>query len=101
MSYQVTSRRLCHSVLNVYGPDEDKMITHTDSFYEELQQASCQFIKYRVKILLTGFEVKLQTEDISKPTNRVESFLENNNSKGVSSGAKSLNLLCIIHDRSQ
>jgi hypothetical protein len=48
-----------------------------------------------------GFEVKLQTEDISKPKNRDESLFENSNSKGVSSGAKSLNLLCIIHNRSQ
>jgi len=40
-SYQVTSRRLCHSVLNVYGPDEDKLITQINNFYEELQQASC------------------------------------------------------------
>jgi len=66
MSYQVTSRRLCHSVLTVYDPDEDKLKTHTNSFYEELQQAPCQFIKYRMKILLIGLEVKLQTEDISK-----------------------------------
>jgi hypothetical protein len=83
MSYHVTSRRLCHSVLKVYGPDEDKSITHINSFYEELQQASCQFIKYHMKILLIGFEVKLHTEDISKPTNRDESLLENSNSMSV------------------
>lgn len=77
------------------------MITHINSFDEELQQASCQFIKYRVKILLIGFEVKLQREDISKPTNRNESLLENSNSKGVSGEAKSLNSLCIIHNCSQ
>jgi len=80
---------------------EDKLITHINSFYEELQQASCQFIKYRVKNLLIGFEAKLQTEDISKPTNRNESLLENSNSKGVIIGAKSLNLFCTIHNRSQ
>jgi hypothetical protein len=97
----VTSRRLCHSVLKVYGPDEDKLITHINSFYKELRQAYCQFITYRAKILLIGFEVKLQTEDISKPTNCDESLLENSNSKGVSSGAKSLNLLCIIYNRCQ
>jgi len=97
----VTNRRLCHSVLKVYGPNKAKLITHIKSFYKELQQASCQFIPYRVKILLIGFEVKLQTEDISKPTNRDESLLKNSNSKVVSSGAKSLNLLFIIHNHSQ
>jgi len=54
-----------------------------------------------VKILLIGFEVKLQTEDNSKTTNRDESFLEISNSKDASSGAKSLNLLCVIHNRAQ
>jgi hypothetical protein len=97
----VTRRRLCHNVLKVYGPDEDKLITHIKSFYKKLQQASCQFITYRVKILLIGFEVKLQTEDISKPTNRDESLLENSNNEGVSSRATLLNLLCIIRNRCQ
>ena len=54
-----------------------------------------------MKILLIVFEVKLQREDISRPTNRDESLRENSNSKGVSSGATSLNLLCVIHNRSQ
>jgi hypothetical protein len=40
----MTSRRLCHTGQTVYDPAEDKLIIQKKSFYEELQQASCQFL---------------------------------------------------------
>jgi hypothetical protein len=70
----------------VYGPAEYKLITQNNGFYEELQQVFCHcIIKYRENILLLGFEVKLQTQNISKPTICDDSLVEISDSMGVNS----------------
>jgi hypothetical protein len=57
-------------VLNVYAPTEDKSDDTKDSFYEELERACDQFLKYYTKILLRDFSAKVGREDIYKRTNK-------------------------------
>jgi exonuclease III len=52
--------------LNVHAQTENK-IDDKDSFYEELGRIFNKFPKYRMKILLGDFNIKVGREDIFKP----------------------------------
>jgi endonuclease/exonuclease/phosphatase (EEP) superfamily protein YafD len=47
------------TVLNVHAPTDNK----TDSFYEELEHVSDQFLKYHMNILLGNFNAKTGEAD--------------------------------------
>jgi exonuclease III len=51
---------------NVHAPTEGKIVDVKDSFYEELEHVFHKFPKYRMKILLGDFNVKVGKEDIFK-----------------------------------
>jgi exonuclease III len=76
--------RWCHNiVLNVHAPAENKTDYVKDSFYEDLERVFNKFQKYHMKILLGDFNVKVDREDIFKPTIGNESLQEINNNNGV------------------
>jgi hypothetical protein len=54
-----------------------------DSFYEELECVFDKFPKYHMKILVVHFNVKVDREDIFKPTVWNESLHEISNDNGV------------------
>jgi exonuclease III len=69
MSYIILRSCWCRIiVLEVHAPTEDKIGDVKDSFYEELEHVFNKFPKYRMKILLGDFNVKVGKEDIFKPT---------------------------------
>ena len=69
MSYIVLRGRWFNIiVLNVHAPSEEKGDSSKDSFYEELEQVFDHFPKYDMKILLGDFNVKVERENIFKPT---------------------------------
>jgi hypothetical protein len=55
--------------MNMHAPTEDKTDDTKDRFYEELEHVFGKFPKYHVKILLRDLNVKVDREDIFKPTN--------------------------------
>jgi exonuclease III len=55
-------------VPNVYAPSAEKSDDSKDKFYGELEQVFNHFPKYQTKILLGNFNLKLEREDIFKPT---------------------------------
>jgi hypothetical protein len=69
MSYIFFRGRRCNIiVLNRPATRKEKNFDSKDSFYEELQQVSGQFPKYRMKIWLEDFNAKLEREYIFRPT---------------------------------
>jgi hypothetical protein len=79
----------------VHAPTEDKDDVIKERFYEELDQVSDQFPRYRIKILLGDFNAKVGREDIFKPIIGNESLHEvrYDNGVGVVSFATSKYLL--------
>jgi hypothetical protein len=67
----------------VHAPSEDKSDDLKDSFYEELQQDFDHFPRYHVKILLGGFNAKVERENIFKPTIGNESLHQDSNDNGI------------------
>jgi hypothetical protein len=95
MSYIILGGRWCHIVvLNVQATREDKIDDVKDSFYEELERVFDTFPKYRMKILLGGFNPKVGREDIFKLTIGNERLYEisNHNEITVVNFATSENL---------
>jgi hypothetical protein len=83
MSYIVLRCRWCHIVvLNVHAPTEDK-IDYVKENYEELECVFDEFLKYHMKILLGDFKLKVDKEDIFKPTIGNESLHEISNDNGM------------------
>jgi exonuclease III len=69
MSYIILRGHWCHIiVLKVYAPTRGKTDDVKNSFHEELESVFDKFPKYRIKILLGDFNVKVGREDIFKPT---------------------------------
>jgi exonuclease III len=62
---------------------EDKSDDVKDNFYEELRCVSDQFFRYDIKIFLGDFNVKVDGEDIFKPTIGNESLYEISTDNGV------------------
>jgi exonuclease III len=84
MSYIILRGPWCHIiVLNVHALAEDKNDDVKDSFYEEVERVFDKFPKYRMKILLGDFNVKVGREDIFKPTIGNERLHEISNDNGV------------------
>jgi hypothetical protein len=77
-------------VLNVHAPTEDKIDCIEDRFYEELEYAFDNFLKYHMKILLGDFNSKVGRKDIFKPTIGNESLHEISNDIGVKSSQEIL-----------
>jgi hypothetical protein len=64
MSYVTLKGRWCGIiVLNAHAPTEDKDDVIKGSFYEELEQAFDQFLRYHMKHLLRDFNAKLGREE--------------------------------------
>jgi hypothetical protein len=83
MSYIKLRDSWCHIiVLNVHAPTEDKTDDVKYSFYKELESVFDKFPQYHMKIRLENFNVKVVTEDISKPTIEKESLHEISNDNG-------------------
>jgi hypothetical protein len=96
MSYMILRGRWCSIiVLNVHAPTEDKIDYIKDRFYEELEQVFDKLPKNHMKILFGGFNAKVGSEDIFKPTIGNESLDEISNDNGfrVVNFATSKNLL--------
>jgi endonuclease/exonuclease/phosphatase family metal-dependent hydrolase len=70
-------------VVNVRAPSEEKSDESKDSFYEELKQVFDQIPKYRMKMLLGDFNVKVERENIFKPTIGQESLHQDSNDNGI------------------
>jgi hypothetical protein len=84
MSYIVLRGRWCNIiVLNALAPTEEKGDDSKGSFYEELEGVFDHFPKYHMKILLGGFNAKVEREDIFKPTIGNESLHQDSNDNGV------------------
>jgi len=64
------------TALNVHAPTWDKHDDKKQSFCEEVECVFDQFFKYQIRVLL-DFNVKIEREDIFKPTIRNESFALN------------------------
>jgi hypothetical protein len=79
----------------VHAPTEDKCDNTKDSFYEELEHVSDQFLKYHINILVGDFNAKMGREDTFKPTIGNESLYETSNDIGarVAKFATSKNLV--------
>jgi exonuclease III len=74
MSYIILRARWCNIiVLNVHAPCEDKSDDVKENFYEGLARIFDHFPRYDMKILLGDFNVKVDREDIFKPTIWTES----------------------------
>jgi hypothetical protein len=56
--YIVVIGRCCDDVSNVHSPSEEKSDDSKDRFYEELEQVSNNFPKYRIEPLLGDFNAK-------------------------------------------
>jgi hypothetical protein len=74
--------RWCDIVLNVHAPTEDNCGDTKDIFYEELERALDQFLKYRMKMLGDSNE-KVRREDIFRLTIGDESLHETSNDQGI------------------
>jgi hypothetical protein len=63
----------CHIiVLEVHEPKEDKTDNAKGSFYEELERVFHKFPKYDMKVLLRGFNAKVDKGNILKPSWRIK-----------------------------
>jgi exonuclease III len=77
MPYIMLRGRCFHFiVLNVHAPTEGKTDDVKDSFYEELERIFDKFPKYHMKILIGDFNVKVDRENIFKPTIGKESYMK-------------------------
>jgi exonuclease III len=72
-------------VLNVKAPCEDTSDDVKNNFYEELVRVFDQFPRYDMKILLGDFNVKVDREDVFKPTigNKSSHEISNDNTLRV------------------
>jgi exonuclease III len=70
-------------VLNVHASREDKIYDVKDNFYEELQCVFNKFPKYRKRILLGYFNVKVSRKDTFKSTIQNECLHEISDANGV------------------
>ena len=84
MSYIVLRGSWCNIiVLNVHTPTQEKSDYSKDSFYEEFEPVFHHFPKYHIKILLGDFNVKVERDNIFKPTIGNESLHQDSNNNGV------------------
>jgi exonuclease III len=100
MSYIILRGCWCDIiVLNVHASTEDKIDDVKGSFYEELEHVFYKFLKCHMKILLGGFNAKVDREDVSKPKLEKKSLNEISNDNGVRvvNFATSKNLLVKIY----
>ena len=67
----------------MHAPSEDKNDDSKDSFYEELEQVFDHFPRYRMKILLGDFNVKVGRENIFKTIIGNDSLHQDSNDNGV------------------
>jgi exonuclease III len=67
----------------VHASSEDKSDNMNDSFYEELERVLNHFQKYKVKILLGDWNIRVEREDIFKLTIGKESLREINKDNGI------------------
>jgi hypothetical protein len=67
----------------VHAPSKDKSDDSKDSFYEELEQVFDHFPRYHMKILIGDFYVKVERENIFKPTIGNESLHQDSNVNGI------------------
>ena len=80
LSYIVLRGHWLHIfVVNVHAPSEEKIEKLKDSFYEELEEVFHHFPKYYMKVLLEGFNAKLDREDIFDPIIGQESLHQDSN----------------------
>jgi hypothetical protein len=80
MSYIILRGHWCDIVvLNAHAPSEVIIDDMQGTFYEELEGVFDKFHKYRTKILLGYFNVKVGREDTFKPTIGNESLHEISN----------------------
>jgi exonuclease III len=70
-------------VINVHAPSEDKSDDSKDSFYEQLKQVFNNFPKYRKKILLGDFNVKVGRDGNSNRQLEIKSLNQDGNDHGV------------------
>ena len=69
MPYIILRGHSCNIIdLHTHAPTKEKSDESKDNFYEELGHVFDHFLKYRTKILLGDFNVKLGREDIFKLT---------------------------------
>ena len=84
MSYRVLRGRWCNIfVLNVHASSQEEGDDSKGSFDEELEQVFDHFPKYRMKIILGDFNVKVDRENTFKPTIGYESLHQDSNDNGV------------------
>jgi hypothetical protein len=75
MSYIILRGRWSHVfVLNVHTPTEGRTDDVKDSFYEELERAFDKFPKYHRNILLGQFNAKVDTREMSNPTEKMNIY---------------------------
>jgi hypothetical protein len=70
-------------VLNVHAPSEEKSDDSKNSIYEELGQVFDHFPTYHKETLLGDLKVKVEGENIFKPTIGNESPHQDNKDNGV------------------
>lgn len=77
VDFTAISNRLCKiriksryseiSIINVHSPTEEKEDEEIEQFYEEIDGIYNQIPRYDVKIIIGGFNAKLEREEIYKP----------------------------------
>ena len=83
LSYVVLRGHWCNIILNVHAPSEENSVYSKDNFYEELEQVFDHFPTYHMKTVLGEFNVKVERENIFKPTIGNESLHQGSNDNGV------------------
>jgi hypothetical protein len=69
--------------LSLHAQSEQKLVDSKDSCHEKLGQVFDHFPKYHMKFVLGDFNVRLEREDILKPTIGIESLHQDSNDNVV------------------